>query len=107
MNYVDLRSIKEPKIRTQIIINTAYGCQDYDYVRLDDRTYIMSKSAIYRMHRGLRRTGIKSRTYIMKDICSVDNTYLIVEIINGALFTMNYSNLIVEIARKLTDKEVY
>ena len=109
MNYIDLRTVEEHKIKTQIIVNTAYGCQDYDYIRISDTMYLLSKRAIIRIYRKLCRKieNVSGKLFLMKDINDTPGEHLVVDIIRGRIWTFNYQNMIVEIAAsKLLNSEV-
>lgn len=105
MVYIDLRTIKEDKVKRHIIINAAYGASDYDYIRLDDYMYIMSARAIRKIYNKINEnSNIKHREYLINDIEAVGTSHLFVRIIGGVPYSLNYINALVEMSDLLLER---
>ena len=105
MNYIDLRTIKEDKVKRHIIINAAYGASEYDYIKLDDYMYIMSDRAIRKIYNKIIETGtVNNPTYLVSDVESVGASHLFVRIIGGVPYTFNYIDVLVELSNLILDR---
>lgn len=105
MVYIDLRKIKNDKVRRHIIINAAYGASEYDYIRLDDYMYIMSARAIRKIYSKINEnSNIRHLEYLITDIESVGTSHLFIRIIGGVPYSLNYINVLVEMSNLLLDR---
>lgn len=106
MVYIDLRRIKNDKVRRHIIINAAYGASEYDYIRLDDYMYIMSARAICKIYSKINEnSNIRHLEYLITDVESTGTSHLFVRIIGGVPYSLNYINVLVVMSDLLLDGE--